>query len=254
MTEPPSPSAGETTRLAALLAIAGGFLDAFTYVAHGGVFANAQTGNIVLLGVSLAGWHWLAAIRHMLPILAFVAGVSVAEAVGDPPVGRRLPRAHCSALILELAVLLVVGALPKTFSSTLVILAIAFVAAIQSTTFAKLGAWSLNTTMTTGNLRTAAASGYRAIVRLDAKASSEAVIFGTVCLAFLVGAGVGALLTRSLHNEAAWAACVPLVASLALLRPDQNRSKKAARSVESISLACRRQRSKRETRPPEGLS
>jgi hypothetical protein len=34
-----------------LLACAGGFLDAYTFVGRGGVFANAQTGNIVLLGV-----------------------------------------------------------------------------------------------------------------------------------------------------------------------------------------------------------
>jgi uncharacterized protein DUF1275 len=34
-----------------LLAGAGGFLDAYTFVGRGGVFANAQTGNIVLLGV-----------------------------------------------------------------------------------------------------------------------------------------------------------------------------------------------------------
>ena len=39
----------ETFRVAALLAVVGGFLDAYTYILRGGVFANAQTGNIVLL-------------------------------------------------------------------------------------------------------------------------------------------------------------------------------------------------------------
>ncbi len=33
-----------------LLAVVGGFLDAYTYLLRGHVFANAQTGNIVLLG------------------------------------------------------------------------------------------------------------------------------------------------------------------------------------------------------------
>lgn len=36
------------------LALAGGFLDAYTYLLRGGVFANAQTGNIVLFGIHLA--------------------------------------------------------------------------------------------------------------------------------------------------------------------------------------------------------
>jgi uncharacterized membrane protein YoaK (UPF0700 family) len=68
-----------TLRLAALLAVAGGFLDSFTYIAHGGVFANAQTGNVVLLGVLAARGDWIAAGQHALPILAFVVGVATAE-------------------------------------------------------------------------------------------------------------------------------------------------------------------------------
>ena len=43
----------ESFRLGAVLALTGGFLDAYTYLIRGGVFANAQTGNIVLLGVRL---------------------------------------------------------------------------------------------------------------------------------------------------------------------------------------------------------
>ena len=38
----------ESLLLGALLAVAGGFFDAYTYLCRGGVFANAQTGNIVL--------------------------------------------------------------------------------------------------------------------------------------------------------------------------------------------------------------
>ena len=36
----------ESLTAAALLALAGGLLDAYTYLCRGGVFANAQTGNI----------------------------------------------------------------------------------------------------------------------------------------------------------------------------------------------------------------
>ena len=37
----------------ALLTLSGGLQDAYTYLRRGKVFANAQTGNIVLLGQSL---------------------------------------------------------------------------------------------------------------------------------------------------------------------------------------------------------
>ena len=42
----------ETILIGTLLALAGGFLDAYTYICRGGVFANAQTGNIVLFSIS----------------------------------------------------------------------------------------------------------------------------------------------------------------------------------------------------------
>ena len=45
----------ERFRIGALLAVAGGLLDAYTYLMRDGVFANAQTGNIVLLGVRAVG-------------------------------------------------------------------------------------------------------------------------------------------------------------------------------------------------------
>ena len=40
----------ETVQVALLLAFAGGFLDAYTWIIHG-VMANAQTANLVLLWV-----------------------------------------------------------------------------------------------------------------------------------------------------------------------------------------------------------
>jgi uncharacterized membrane protein YoaK (UPF0700 family) len=55
----------------ALLTFVGGFLDAYTFVGHA-VFANAQTGNVVLFGVETASRHWHAALLRLIPIAAFV--------------------------------------------------------------------------------------------------------------------------------------------------------------------------------------
>ena len=64
----------ETFRLGALLTVVGGFLDTYTYLSRGGVFANAQTGNIVLLGLSLAQGNYEMLLHYLIPILAFAAG------------------------------------------------------------------------------------------------------------------------------------------------------------------------------------
>ena len=44
----------ESMRLGILLAISGGFMDAYSYMMRDHVFANAQTGNILLFGVYLS--------------------------------------------------------------------------------------------------------------------------------------------------------------------------------------------------------
>src|SRR5580658_2603781 len=70
-----------TLGVSAMLATAGGFLDGFTYVGHGHVFANTVTGNVVLLGINCFSGSWQAGLRHLPAILAFVAGVSTAQAI-----------------------------------------------------------------------------------------------------------------------------------------------------------------------------
>ena len=51
-----------------LLAVAGGYLDVYTYISRGGVFANAQTGNIVLLGIHIAQHNFEKITTYTLPL------------------------------------------------------------------------------------------------------------------------------------------------------------------------------------------
>jgi uncharacterized membrane protein YoaK (UPF0700 family) len=44
----------ESFALAVLLTLSGGFMDAYSYIGREHVFANAQTGNILLFGIHLA--------------------------------------------------------------------------------------------------------------------------------------------------------------------------------------------------------
>ena len=51
-----------TLRFALLITLACGFLDAYTYLARGHVFANAQTGNVILFALE-ARALWLLVVR-----------------------------------------------------------------------------------------------------------------------------------------------------------------------------------------------
>src|ERR1700733_12559328 len=67
-----------TLQFALLLTLANGFLDTYTYLARGGVFANVQTGNVIFFALDLSERKPTAALAHVWPILAFIAGVGLA--------------------------------------------------------------------------------------------------------------------------------------------------------------------------------
>ena len=71
----------ESIRLGIILALSGGFMDAYSYMCRGKVFANAQTGNILLFGIYMSERQWDMAIRYLIPVIAFVTGIGVADLV-----------------------------------------------------------------------------------------------------------------------------------------------------------------------------
>ena len=69
----------DSIRLGAILAVSGGFMDAYSYIQRDEVFANAQTGNIVLMSMNLMSGKFYTALHYFLPIAAFAAGVFASE-------------------------------------------------------------------------------------------------------------------------------------------------------------------------------
>ncbi len=173
----------QTVRLGVLLALVGGGLDAYTFVSRGGVFANAQTGNVVLMSVAAAQAHWRQALNHVPAIIAFVAGVITAESLKRPKVATLVRKPARAAIVLEIVVLLLVGFVPHNTLNSLVIILVAFTASVQVSTFRTLVDTPYATTMTTGNLRTAAQSAHRALADHDAEAARRTRQFGTIILA-----------------------------------------------------------------------
>ncbi|MFG2944291.1 YoaK family protein [Streptomyces adustus] len=216
----------QSVRLGVLLAMVGGALDAYTFVSLDGVFANAQTGNVVLLGIEAAHGQWAQAWRHVPPILAFVAGVVTAETLKRPRLAGVVRWRPVAALVLEIVVLAGVALLPAGAPDALVVVLISFTASVQITAFRKLVDTAYNSTMTTGNLRTATQSAYEALVNGDREAARRAAQFTAVILAFLAGALGGAALTVAVGVRAVWAAAAVLTCGLALFVHDERMARR----------------------------
>jgi uncharacterized membrane protein YoaK (UPF0700 family) len=206
--------------LGAVLAITGGFLDSYTYLTRNGVFATSQTGNIVLFGIESARGHWLSALRHVPPLLAFLAGVLAAELLKRPRFAQRIRWPARAALVIEIIALVIVGALPASTPDAVVTLTVAFVCSVQVSMFRTLIKWQYNTTMTTGNLRTAAQALFLAWADRDPDAALRARAFGIILLAFSAGAVLGGACSLQFGVHAAWIAAACLMVALWLFIAD----------------------------------
>ena len=182
---------GQTITAAVLLTLSGGFLDAFTYVAHHHVFANAMTGNIVLLAVSAAAGNWGQAAHHLPPLVAFVAAVFVIHLFDLKPVAARINRPVLFCLLMEIAFLSVAALihLPDSW----LIPGITFTATLQTLSFSRLEGLTYSSVVTTGNLRQAAKRFFEGLLplRRDQHAYREAFLLGLISLSFCVGAFIG---------------------------------------------------------------
>jgi len=184
-----------------LLALVGGYLDAYTYITRDGVFATAQTGNTVLFAVRAASPEYDGALQNVPPFLAFIAGVLVAEHMKD-----RLDKYLRAVLALECVILFIVGWLPGSVPNMIITISVAFVSSLQIGTFNKLGKWSYNSTITTGNLRTATSASYEAFVNHDPEAMRKFKGFAAIILSFIAGALLGTFFSASLEYKAIWIA------------------------------------------------
>lgn len=212
--------------LGVLLALTGGYLDAYTYLLRGGVFANAQTGNIVLFGVSLARQDWSRAGYYMVPILTFAAGVLVTELIRARY--QYASTLHWRQIILCVEILVLVGValLPLGRMDVLANVLVSFVCALQVQSFRKVDGNSMATTMCTGNLRSGTElfcrywrTGERPLLR-------RAGEYYGIILAFVVGAAVGALLSMGGNGHVVLAPAALLAVAFLLMFREEKRTTK----------------------------
>ena len=192
----------DTIRVGLLLAIVGGFLDAYTYLCRGQVFANAQTGNMVLFGIKMMEGHIIQALYYALPILAFFIGIVIAEMIKHHFFEH--PKIHWRQIVLmiEAIVILIVAFLPKDFNMFCNIM-ISFICSLQVESFRKFNGNPYASTMCTGNLRSATEHLYQYFQTHNKKTLLKSLQYFIVIFFFIIGARLGTILTNSLSYMAA---------------------------------------------------
>ena len=201
---------------AALIALANGFLDAFTFVGHGRVFANAQSGNVILFGVGLARPDLAAPLGHLWPVLAFILGILVARVLRERATSGPWRDPRVVVLTLQTLVLVVIALLPTGAPQWTITASIGFASALQLSSFRTVHFSTFVPIAMTGNLMRiteALADAWEGV----AKSQAVAALYAALIVTFVAGAALGALATTHLHAAAAWIPAGLFLLSAALM-------------------------------------
>ena len=206
------PQMSESLLTASFIILSGGLQDAYTYICRGKVFANAQTGNIVLFSAYLFEGNFSRCLHYLVPLLAFMVGIFAAECIHRHY--KYMEKVHWRQLIVlaEIVLLFIVGFLPQevnTFANALV----SFVCAMQVQTFRKVRGHAYASTMCIGNMRSGTEALYVYFHTREPEVLQKALTYFGVIGLFAVGAGFGALLTHALAERGIWVSCALLTVS-----------------------------------------
>ena len=165
------------------------------------------------------------ALSHIPPIFAFIVGVFLAEAIKRNQTPIHYLDWKRKILILETVVLFLIGFIPASAPNIIVTATVSLVASIQVSSFRKLVDSQFNTTMSTGNLRSASQALYLAITQKNTDAAIRSIRYLAIILSFFTGALLGGIITSQVGIKAIWSTIVLLIYADVLIDMEEHSEK-----------------------------
>ena len=196
MPEPPLLSRSDTTAVMIPLTLAGGFQDAYSYFVRGRVFANALTGNFVLMGHHFFTGDFSSAVRYLFPIAAFGSGVIVADQLRARVQLNGIFDWRHVVLAIEICLLTIVGLLPvNEFFNSVANVLTSFSCAMQVQAFRNVNGYTYASTMCIGNVRNGMEAVSVYLRTRERGALNQAWQYFLITVVFFVGAGLGGVVS-----------------------------------------------------------
>lgn len=206
----------ESFRICALLSFSGGLQDAYTYNVRGHVFANAQTGNVVLMSQNFMTGNWSAGLRYLLPLVAFAAGIFIAERIENRFKETKSLHWRQIMILLETIMLCIVGFLPESLNMAANIL-VSLSCAMQVQTFRTVHGFGYASTMCIGNLRSGTESLSKFLRDREREQLYKALHFFGIIIIFAVGAGAGGVISAQYGLGTIWLSVMLLTISALMM-------------------------------------
>lgn len=191
----------ESIRLGVIMAMAGGFMDAYSYICREKVFANAQTGNMLLLGINIAEGNGRMAVRYLCPVVAFTIGIVLAEMIRLKTKDENHFHWRQISVLFEMLILAAVAFIPQRYNLAANSLT-SLVCGIQVESFRKIHGNGIATTMCIGNLRSATQNICEYWNTGNKEAAGRGALYYGIIFTFVLGAVFGNFFIKILGEKA----------------------------------------------------
>ena len=185
-----------------LLTAVGGFFDAYTFVNCDGIFANAQTGNLIFVGIDLIEGNFSEVLHYSIPILSFVIGVLVSKFIETKYKELSIFKHIYMLLLTQIAALIIISIKHEYFGVDIRPIVISFICAIQFDGFRKVNNLVFASVFCTGNLRSMSEHLYKYFVLKKKESKIPFLIYLSVITVFLSGVILGAAMSKYLLHKA----------------------------------------------------
>lgn len=185
-----------------ILAIVGGYIGGYSYSVRGGVFASAQTGNLIQLGLKITAGNFAAWYLHILPIIMFALGIMLCEYMKIEVADKK--RFHWKQIVLtmEAIIFLLVACIGVGKYNLMANMMLGFAAGMQTQLVRMVEGTVMMTTMLSGNARTMTEMLFHALREKDGtKLKTVAKQLGVI-LAFITGVIVAGFVSHQLGQYA----------------------------------------------------
>lgn len=200
-----------------LLAFVGGFMDLYSYIVRGNVFATGQTGNFILVAVDMVEKNYIEMFHAAVPIVSFWVGIFIAWHMFYSHFKEKPLLWKRGILTAEILILFITGLIPCSYPHVIANTLVSFAASLQYCAFRKFGTDSnYASVFCTGNMRSCADNYYKGIVKKDRQSMKKALQYSWILISFFTGAVAGSFESGILHESAIWSAAIVLSAALLL--------------------------------------
>ena len=189
----------------------------------GGIFANAQTGNLIFVGVDIIEGKLSDVIHYLVPIISFVLGVLVSKIIENKYKQLSIFKHIYMLLVTQSLALLFIFLKHSIFGIDIRPIVISFICAIQYDGFRKVNNLVFASVFCTGNLRSMTEHLYKYVFLKKKESKDPLFIYLIVILVFLFGVILGAASSKYYSHKAILVPIFIIIINLFFVRGIKNK-------------------------------